>query len=134
MLRGINLKLLVALSVTGAIVAAFMLLGRASTLSLEVVCPSTPVQKGIDVVCELNITIRDTERVPIESLVFVATGPGGTQVQATFDPFAAPISVDAAIREVTLLSTRNLGLGFGFGSGSGDRSVVDESTGIGNDC
>ncbi len=129
LLKGVNLKLLVSIAITGAIVAAFLLLGKASALSLDVVCPAAPVQQGNDVVCELNLTIRATERVPIENLVFVATGPGGTQVQATFDPFGAPISVDTAIREVTLISTRNLGLGYGYGYGG--RSVQDEATGIG---
>ena len=115
LLRGINLRLLVSLAITGAIVATFMLLGKASALSVSVVCPLAPVQQGTDVVCELNLTIRDTERVPIESLAFIVDGPGGTQLQATFDPFAGGLSGDAAIREVTLLSTRNLGLGFGYG-------------------
>ena len=131
LLNGINLRLLVALAVTGAILATFLLLGRASALSLEVVCPSEPVQQGNDVLCDLNLTIRDQERVPIQSLEISVLGPGGTQLQATFDPFGGIVSGDAAISDVTLLSARNLGEGFGYGYESGDRFVLDELTGTG---
>ena len=126
-----DLRLLASIAVTGAIVVAFLMLERASAVFLEIQCPDAPVFQGTQVQCEVELTIREGERIPIQDLEIVVDGP--TPLQALFELSGNIISRDAAITDIGLLSSINPGFGFGYGYGYGARLGVDEFTGYGYD-
>lgn len=96
-----------------------MLLGRASAVFLDIQCPQAPIRQGTQVTCDVDLMIRQGERIPIQNLAINVSGP--TQLQALFGPFGNIISKDDPILEIVLLSQLNPGLGFGYGYGEGEK-------------
>ena len=83
--KRLDLRFLASIAITGAIVATFLLLGRASAVYLDIQCPDAPVPQGTQLQCEVELTIREGKRIPIESLQIGVEGP--TPLQAVFGPF-----------------------------------------------
>ena len=112
---GIHLRFLISLALTAAIVAPFLLLGRASAVTLELDCPEATVQRGDEFFCDMTLTFRDNLR--IQDLEFVATGP--TDIQAKFLLFGKLKSKSPQVKDVILLSVTDNGYNYGYSYGYG---------------
>ncbi len=74
-------RLLASVAIVAAVVGSLLIVGRTSAVVMAIEsCAPSPVQAGTDVVCELSLTIRNAERLPIQKLEFNVSGPASFNI------------------------------------------------------